>query len=63
MKQKAAARPDPEDYNLPKCQADLVKLLQNMKDCGIDEKQGMEIIREKKAQYDKDCALYDSKWK
>ena len=49
MKQKAAARPDPEDYNLPKCQADLVKLLQNMKDCGIDEKQGMEIIREKKA--------------
>ena len=61
-KSKAASRPEPEDYNLPKCQAELVKLLQKMKDCGIDNTKAMEIIKEKKDQFDKDVALYESKW-
>ena len=33
-----------------------------MKDCGIDDKKAMEIIKEKKAQFDKDITLYESKW-
>ena len=51
------------NYNLPKSRADLDKLLQRMKACGIDETKAMEIIKEKKVKYDKDCALFDSKWK
>ena len=34
-----------------------------MSDCGIDNKKAMEIIREKKSQFDKDVATYESKWK
>ena len=60
-KLRSASRPEPEDYNLPRNKDDLVKLLQKMKDCGIDEKKAMEIIKEKKAQFDKDCALFDGK--
>ena len=48
-KLRSASRPEPEDYNLPRNKDDLVKLLQKMKDCGIDEKKAMEIIKEKKS--------------
>ena len=63
QKSQAASRPAPEDYNLPKSRADLDKLLQRMKACGIDETKAMEIIKEKKVKYNKACALFDSKWK
>ena len=60
---KAASRPEPDDYNLPKCRSVLEKLVRKMKDCGIDETKAMAIIEEKKVQFEKDCALFDSKWK
>ena len=59
-KKKAATRPKPEDYNLPRTQTELDILLQKMKDCGIDTSRAMVIIKEKKEKFDKDCAEYEA---
>ena len=59
-KAKAASRPKPEDYNLPRSQAELDILLQKMRDCGIDSTQAFEIIKEKKQQLERDCAEFDT---
>ena len=60
-KTRYASRPKPEDYNLPRSQIELDSLLQRMSDCGIDSAKAMEIIKEKKEKFEKDCAVFDSK--
>ena len=52
-KAKAGSRPKPEDYNLPRSQTELDTLLQKMRDCGIDAAKALEIIKEKKQQFEK----------
>ena len=42
-------------------QIELDSLLQRMSDCGIDSAKAMEIIKEKKEKFEKDCAAFDSK--
>ena len=41
---KAASRPKPEDYNLPRSQIELDKLLSRMRVCGIDADKAMVIV-------------------
>ena len=57
---RTATRPKPEDYKLPRNQVELDKLLSQMKDCGIDASKALEMIKERKMQFDKAISEYES---
>ena len=49
---KAATRPKPDDYCLPRSQIELDKLLSRMTECGIDDARAMEMLKERKEKFE-----------
>ena len=57
---KSGTRPKPEDFCLPRNQDELDIFLSRMKDCGIDDARAMEMIKERKIQFDKANTEYEA---
>ena len=43
--------PNPVDYNLPITEEEWKSMMKKMKDCGIDEKKAMSMIKERKNKF------------
>ena len=63
-RQKKPVEPKPEDFNLPRNKAEWETMLAKMKDCGIEDKKAVEIMRERIQKYENACLAFKSsnKW-
>ena len=50
--------PNPVDYNLPITEEEWKSMMKKMKDCGIDEKKAMAMIKERKTKFIEACQTH-----